>query len=414
MENEDDSDSDTISFPEDEKEFKAILQGIREYDPNTDTLSVSGVFDYIQNMTDEDWEDLGIDISNNDFSLKNVNIVNGALNDHKMSCLFRGLTGSCSIGKMCLHNNELSVAAVRSMESFFQNASNLTHLELHDSNIQSEGFNELLRALYDRPVVMLQCIGCGIESIEIDNEHIPKYLESLVLIDNRINADGCRELAKLLPGAGGNATWFAGLYLAGNNIDDEGVAILADALSSNTSLETLDLKRNDGISKQGQIMLLKLVSDVSSIKAAMQSNHTLIDIWLDPPNAEGEMQTHIDAALAINKMIESMDIDNLEEAGRMKVIQAQLHSVTRTRFANLQGVDHSLYSEINPLHLPEVIALVGKNHDQGELYMSLKSAIAGLLSTVNWEQCLQKQSVCPSGLVDLRSDSPSGIKRRRV
>ncbi len=60
--------------------------------------------------------------------------------------------------------------------------------------------------------------------------------------------------------------------------------------------------------------------------------------------------------------------------------------------AELQGVSQSVYSEINPLHLPEVIALVGKNHGQGELYIALKSSIAGVISTVNRKQCLQQES----------------------
>ena len=60
---------------------------------------------------------------------------------------------------------------------------------------------------------------------------------SLDLDGNNINADGCRGLAKLLQGA--NAT-LTTLRLENNEIDDEGVAILVDALQNNTSLETLD------------------------------------------------------------------------------------------------------------------------------------------------------------------------------
>jgi len=55
--------------------------------------------------------------------------------------------------------------------------------------------------------------------------------------------------------------------------------------------------------------------------------------------------------------------------------------------ADLQGVDHSMYTEIDPLHLPEVLALVGRSHGQGELYDgALKSSIIGLFSKVNMTQ----------------------------
>jgi len=73
------------------------------------------------------------------------------------------------------------------------------------------------------------------------------------------------------------------------------------------------------------------------------------------------------------------------------VILTQLHSETRAKLAALQGVNHSLYSEINPLHLPEVLSLVGQRHGQGELYVALKSSIAGVISTLNKKQCLQQQ-----------------------
>ena len=64
---------------------------------------------------------------------------------------------------------------------------------------------------------------------------------------------------------------------------------------------------------------------------------------------------------------------NPEAAGKEKVIQTQLHSTRRSELADLQGVDHSLYSEIDLIRLPEVLALVGRSNGQGELYVALKS-----------------------------------------
>ena len=148
------------------------------------------------------------------------------------------------------------------MVPFLQNASYLTHLDLDDNNIQSEGFNIMFRALRDSPIEELYCNRCGIESIEIDTEHIPKHLTWLSLIGNIINANGCHELAKLLQG--GDST-LKDLYLRGNTIDDEGVAILVAALQNNTSLTALSLRGNDAISKQGKVSLLRLVCNISSI-----------------------------------------------------------------------------------------------------------------------------------------------------
>ena len=118
------------------------------------------------------------------------------------------------------------------MVPFLQNANKLRLLNPHENNLRSEGFSV-------RPIERLCCKNCGIASIEIDSKHILLHLKYLHLEGNIINADRCRELAKLLQG--GDAT-LERLHLDGNNIDDEGVAILASALQSNTSLSTLYLE----------------------------------------------------------------------------------------------------------------------------------------------------------------------------
>ena len=144
-----DSDSDDssnhIHIPSSE-EFQANLLRIRENDPRLTRVNVDGDWDSVQNMTNEDWEELGRNTSNNTY-LQNVYIVNSALNNHTASCFFRGLTRSSSILELALHNNTLS--GVQFMMPFLQNANNLICLYLNRHNLQSEGFNLLLRSLHD-------------------------------------------------------------------------------------------------------------------------------------------------------------------------------------------------------------------------------------------------------------------------
>ena len=148
-------------------------------------------------MTGEEWEELGRNVSNNTH-LTNADLSYGVLNDHKISFFFRGLTKSTSIEVMLLYHNQLSAAGVRCMVPFLYHANNLTHLDISDNIIQSEGFNELFRALRNSPIEELYCNRCGVESIEIDSDHIPRNLQEIFLEGNYISADGCRELAKLL------------------------------------------------------------------------------------------------------------------------------------------------------------------------------------------------------------------------
>ena len=295
------------SFHYSEEDFNATLKGIKKNSAETKALDERGLFDYIDNMTDEAWEELGRDISNNTHLTK-VKLSRGALNDQKISFFFRELTRSSSIEQLSLFDNELSVAGVRSIVPFLQNTNSLRELYLHSNNIQSEGFNLLLRTLSNSPIEKLGCCECGIESIEIDSENIPIHLTHLNLHDNRINADGCRGLAKLLEG---EDTTLTDLYLDNNKIDDEGVTILVDALRTNRSLLDLSLRFNDGISDQGQIMLLKLVNDVSSIKAALQSNHTL---WYITVNLSDEKE-HIKCILMKHRQSATMKATQKQLAG---------------------------------------------------------------------------------------------------
>ena len=209
----------------------------------------------------------------------------------------------------------------------------------------------------------LGCNSCGIDSIEINCEHISRHLSSLFLSENSINttdgchelaklhylttlrlegnianSDGCRELAKLLQGCDFN---LQDLNLQNNKIDDEGVEILANALQSNKSLAHLDLRGNDEISNQGLVMLLKLMNNISSIKATLQSNHTLgnlkvIDInyqcrnYRQPFDANEKLQQRIDLAsyMAVKIYSKSKEDDRIA-AAKKKVIQTQLHSVKK-------------------------------------------------------------------------------------
>jgi len=369
-------------YEDDDEEWLADLEGIKDNDPETTVLSGSGDENYIQDMAGEGWEELGRDIANNTY-LESLDLNSGTLNDDRMSSFFRGLTRSSSITDVNFSDNELSAAGVRSMVPFLQNATNLREMDLDNNNIQSEGFNMLFRALRDSPIEKLSCLSCGIESVQIYTNCMPRNLRRLYLSSNSINADGCRGLAKLLQG--GDST-LNNLYLRNNQIDDEGVQVLAEALQSNTSLMMLELSANRNISKQAQILLLKLVNDISSIKATLQSNHTLKCLSVEILDDSG-IQRYIIMATQINMK----NKNNPEAAGRKKMIQAQLHSGRRAELAALQGIDRSLYSEIDPLHLPEVLSLIAQRHGQGELYAAVLSSIMTLFSTMNREKCIQQE-----------------------
>eukprot|EP00985_Skeletonema_marinoi_P023696 scaffold15914_cov140-Skeletonema_marinoi.AAC.16 len=164
---------------------------------------------------------------------------------------------------------------------------------------------------------------------------------------------------------------------------------------------------NEGIFAEGRKLCLKLVNDVSSITATLHSNHTLTSLDVEDMNPDGsfdaddEIQRHINMATKIsrNNVNSWNNVSNPEAAGREKVIKTQLHSEIRAELCRLQGVHQSLYSEIDPLHMPEVLSLIGRHHDQGELYLALKSSIMTIFSTVNIKKFIQQQRAHHAAIV---------------
>ena len=354
---------------------------MRENDPGVTEFYADGSFEHIQETTDEDWVQLGHDISLNDH-LDGLNLYERALDDRKTSLFFQGLTRSNTITAINLLNNGIGVSGIQSMIPFLSN-SNLVSLCLSLNEIKPEGFSLLFQALHNSPIEQLHCNACSLDSIEIDSNIIPRYLKRLALAGNCIDAEGCREVAKLLQK---QDPTLISLNLNGNKIDDEGILVLVSALQNNTSLKKLNVSQNNDITSKGGGLLLKLVNDISSIKATMQSNHTLQTIVL--PELDDDYQFYIYDALRYN--FEYYPI----RPGPLKVKGTQLHSRQRAVMCRLQGVEQSnaaLYKHIDPLILPEVLSLVGRIHRQGELFVALLSSIAGIISTVNREEYLEEQ-----------------------
>ena len=350
----------------------------------------------VPDFTEEDWEGMGRHLASrvedDDLREGAIHIFDRALNDEKITSLFRGLTSSSVFHDFNFHSNGLSLTGIRGMVPFLHNSISLQYLDLHNNDIQSDGFNELFRALQYSPIESLNCASCGIESIAINSERIPENLSELRIQNNKINADGCHELAKLLQG--GEST-LETLILFDNNIDDVGVGILVDALQNNNTLSTLDLKGNNDITKHGKILLLKLLNDISSIKATLQSNHTLahLGLHLRKNNADGSfavedeiIHRQLGLAIQINKRNA-----NYQEAGREKVIFLHLDSKNRAELYCILGVNHSVYREIDPLLLPGVLALIGHIHGHSELFLALSSSVTMLFSTVNRKKCVLQQ-----------------------
>jgi Ran GTPase-activating protein (RanGAP) involved in mRNA processing and transport len=96
-----------------------------------------------------------------------------------------------------------------------------------------------------------------------------------------ITAGGCQSLAVLLEHPNSD---LEKLHLVNNNIGNEGAQIFANALANNRKLKLLYLSSN-GITAEGWSSFLKLLCDTSSINNTFLSNHTLCSFGVvaNPP-----------------------------------------------------------------------------------------------------------------------------------
>ena len=200
-------------------------------------------------------------------------------------------------------------------------------------------------------------------------------------------------LSNLLQQEGTTLASVAKLHLNNVGIDDDDVEILANSLKHNTSLTNLDLGRNN-ITEIGYRTVLKLLNDVSSIDNTYNSNHSLTKVngayigKHDTPKMK-KIKRHIDSALQMNRQYS----DNAY-TGKVKVIHTQLNSANRMELAKVQEIDYSyesLFSGVDPIVLPEVLALVERNCTHSVLFRMLVAVVPDLASLVNKEAALKER-----------------------
>jgi len=384
------SSEDSTSFNEYTDRFLADLRKMRENDPAvTKLVSATDDKDWV---FAEQWTQFGRDVSNSSY-LRTLEIYD-VLNDYGVAAFFRGLTRSNSLRKFKLASSEYSLIGVESMLPFLQNASSLECFELRHNNdgFTSEEFSLIWGALRDSHIKKLSLFNCGLRSIDIDVTYVPSKLVALNLSCNFINADGCREVAKLLRMTN---TTLEKLYLGVNDIDDEGLSFLVQALQTNTSLTKMTLNCNDRIGQEGMKLVLKLLNDISSIKSTLLSNHTLRRITFED-NFDYAAYTYTGIEAEIKRVLDINEYhkNNPDAAARQKVIQTQLSSEIRAGMRRLQGLDDdkkSPLTDLGPLLLPELLAIVDTHHCVGEFFELFRTCVADLWTTINRKRVLQQR-----------------------
>lgn len=238
-------------------------------------------------------------------------------------------------------------------------------------------------------------------------------LKRLRLDANKIGKEGCRSVATLLRNKNSP---LEELDLDYNEIDDDGAEILADSLKCNTALKVLGLDNNK-LERKGYIAFLRLLNDVSSIETTLHSsNHTLTTLFpftsyysVDADIIE--IRDRIRSATGLNESHKG----NPGRAGGTKVVRTQLNIKERAELCRLQRVDSSyasLFAAIDPVLLPNVIALLGSRGWRDELYQMLVATAPAVTSLMDKKSMLEEAFDECEAMIAVLSAKRHDLKRR--
>jgi len=308
--------------------------------------------------------------------LKKIDLDELHLTDEKMMFLFKELVASLSLERLDIDGNEFGVEGLRSMLPLLQNSPDLSRLYLSgNSNFNSECFEVLVSALNGKSITILYLQHNNIQDISALNRYNLPNFANLDLNGNKIGREGCITISKLLQKEGSNLIH---LKLVDTGIDDEGAAILSTSLKYNTKLQYLDLSENN-LSNETYAAFSKVLIDITSIERTYNSNHTLLSCNIGGNISTRRLKSLIDSACK--------DDNNRANASRTKVIKYQLDSQKRKELCHIQGVQYSpignLFADIEPILLPNILALIGSRHGQSELYTALIPTAPDLLSYID-------------------------------
>ena len=372
------------------------------------------------------WELIGKYIQNNTF-IHEIDLDNLVITNRVLSTFFKSLTRSSSITTINLSNNMFGVEGLRSMIPFIKNSPELKSLCFNGiDSLNTEGFQLLLSTL-NTNITELRFGDCNIDDISSLSTCVFPNLQILSLKENYMGRDNIVIISNLLHQESSALSYLnlestgiedehldlistslrhnnklQTLDLGKNNITGKGCQPLATSLKHNTSLVRLDLSKNN-IEGDGHRAFLQILNDISSIDATFHSNHTLkvhfgypichiMQEWLDFACGDQllvrrHQQWRQRQAWAWGQVrYDERYREPYPDLAQRKVIYSQLNSTNRRAVCRLLGVDYSpntLFVDIKTNLLPNILALIGREHGQSELYTALIPTAPDLLSYVD-------------------------------
>jgi len=391
--------------------FSNEADEIRTNDPRRTTLHLGFDFDFEEGISDDAARLLGRYITTNEH-LTQLHIHNGF---GAIDTLFEGLRGSRSLVKLAMYPalSEKSLQTMLPLLSWARTPK-LKDLQI---NLGSAPLRPILRTLNGRSIESLSLRGDAIRNIsEIGSCNLPNLnhlcfetsgmtsvpslhgfleLRTLSLSCNSIDRDGLTRLNAYLAS---DSCQICSLTMADTGMADEDISSLTQALKLNRSILGLYLSGND-CGEAGYRSILKMLLDISSIKATIESNTRLHRIALpiesdyrdeyasDFSDSDASEYYARDGYEEIRKWIHSvLDWNFDQKSPRERIIETHLNARNRRQLCEMQGVDYSydsLFAEIPPCAMPELFATLGEDPGEMDPLRALVATVASWTSLVD-------------------------------
>lgn len=339
-----------------EEEFKKLIESI-EGNQCGDTLNLR-----MKSINALQAKRLAVALSKNT-SVKNLDLWHNQIGPQGASALAKMLVTNVTLNTLYLRNNQIGYQGARAIASALYKNKTLRCLDLGENEIRDLGAQLLADALSKNAtlqslVLWKNSIGrLGISAIaEMLKKN--KTLDTLNLSSNKI---GKLELELLLTGLADNSsllslslgsnqfgnagvlilssflsnpkTKLQSLDLGNNQISDESIHAIAQALISNKTLQSLDLYRNL-ISETGAKTLVEALLKNSILQS--------LDLYKNKLGIQGAES--IASVLSKNQILQFLDVSGMSEEGGK--IQANIDKILKLRRDQLKATHHKGCEEV--------------------------------------------------------------------
>lgn len=247
-----------------------------------------------------------------------------------------------SLVRLIFSSRNLGSQGVQVLAEALQTNTNLTALDLSSNSIGSEGANIIALLLQHQATMIAN-----------DNYVEEGGIKTLILGDNNLRDDGIKAMADALENS-----LIENLWIDDNCIGAKGFALLASALLKNSKLKRLHLHHN---SFQSLSPLIDCTFNRQSLNSVADSNHTLKHVFLDCGYSYECKE--LDLTLNLNRTLGKVE-------------------ARRRKLALFLGEDlgRALQIDMDPKLLPRLLGILTQHGNISTVFSAMQNLSAEVLS----------------------------------